>query len=72
MPRRTRGEREKKAFAEEEEDDEGKCYYRREGKGGNHLEKENVTIAGQERKGYSANRLWRAEMSNKKESEVSW
>ena len=47
MPRRTRGEREKKAFAEEEEDDEGKCYYRREGKGGNHLEKENVTIAGQ-------------------------
>ena len=47
MPRRTRGEREKKAFAEEEEDDEGKCYYRREGKGGNHLEKEYVTIAGQ-------------------------
>ena len=47
MPRRTRGEREKKAFAEEEEDDEGKCYYRREGKGGNHLEKENVTIVGQ-------------------------
>ena len=47
MQRRTRGEREKKAFAEEEEDDEGKCYYRREGKGGNHLEKENVTIAGQ-------------------------
>ena len=25
-----------------------------------------------ERKGYSANRLWRAEMSNEKQSEMSW